>query len=147
MIVIRFPRPSIFEVILLFVLFGVPGGTAVNGLFASAASGENLPLCLHLRYRDTGADARVIVRIKQVSFRAQPGETDVHTLITFDSNSRPFLEGRKYVWTTVCSPDLGFGFYESAYFAEVELWKLQPTGDPASPPQDEQMQEQYNLVL
>ena len=104
--------------------------TAVNGLFASQASGENLPLCLHLRYRDTGADARVVVRIKRASFGPQPGEPDVHTLITFDSNSRPYLEGREYVWATVCSPDLAFGFYESAYFAEVELWRLQPGGDP-----------------
>ena len=102
--------------------------TAVNGLFASEAAGEHLPLCLHLRYRDTGADARVIVRIKRVSLSPQPGEPDVQTLITFDSNSRPFLEGREYVWSTVCSADPGFGFYASAYLAEVELWKLQAGG-------------------
>jgi hypothetical protein len=40
------------------------------------------------------------------------------------------LEGREYVWATVCSTDLVFAFYENAYFAEVELWKLEASGDP-----------------
>jgi hypothetical protein len=104
--------------------------TAVNGLWASEASGEGLPLCLHLRYRDTGADARVIVRIKAVTFRPGPDEPDVLTLVTFDSNSRAEPGSREYVWATVCSTNLAFGFYEHAFFAEVELWKLEPTGDP-----------------
>ena len=105
--------------------------TAVDGLFA-IGDDASVPLCLHVRYRDTGADARVIVRIKQVIFRPPADEPDVLTLITFDSNSRPLsdVEARQYAWATVCSPALRFAFYENAYFAEVELLKLAPTGDP-----------------
>jgi hypothetical protein len=101
--------------------------TAVNGLFANE---EGLPLCLHVRYRDTGADARVVVRIRQVIFGifAEPGE-HVQTLVTFNSDSAD-LESREYVGATVCSERLAFHFYNNAYFAEVELWKLGPTGDP-----------------
>jgi hypothetical protein len=104
--------------------------TAVNGLFASE-SGEGLPLCLHVRYRDTGPDARVVVRIREVSFGifADPGE-HVRTLITFNSDSQSGLGSREYEGATVCSPNLAFHFFQHAYFAEVELLKLGPSGDP-----------------
>jgi hypothetical protein len=105
--------------------------TAVNGLFASESDPEGLPLCLVVRYRDTGANARVVVRIKSVLFgiTAEPGE-HVRTLITFDSDLRGDPGTREYVTGFVCSESLSFHFYELAYFAEVELLKSGPNGDP-----------------
>jgi hypothetical protein len=106
--------------------------TAVNGLFANEApNSEGLPLCLHVRYRDTGPDARVVVRIREVSFGifAGPGE-HVRTLITFNSDSQSGSGSREYVGATVCSTNLAFQFFQHAYFAEVELLKLGPRGDP-----------------
>lgn len=85
---------------------------AVDGVFG----GDNYALTV--RFRDNGADARVIVRLKSYNFNT--GTT--RTLLTLDSNAYAAAAGfQKQTVSSNCGTHLDF--FNNAYFMDVEITK------------------------
>ena len=92
---------------------------AVDGLFR--ADGAELGV----RFRDNGAAAQVIVRLKR--YNLETGA--LTTLLTLNSNAFPAQNGFQLRTAVDCS--LRFNFFDFAYFMDVELTKDTAAGTPA----------------
>jgi hypothetical protein len=108
--------------------------TAVDGLFGTLTSTSYPDVVV--RYRDPGANARVIVRLKEHilanSNAALIGQ--INTLATFDSNLHPQAPGFQTRTFGNCATfkelDFGGPFNVRVYFIEVELSKTDSQGNP-----------------
>ena len=89
---------------------------------------DGQPVELKVRYRDNGARARVIVRLKEHNFTTG----DVTDVVSFDSDdevaSADFQIGSALSCTLTESHLLDFS--QNAYYIEIELRKTGSRGDP-----------------
>jgi hypothetical protein len=97
---------------------------AVDGLWEDTTTSEGLPLCLNVRHRDNGPNARVVVRIKQVDL----ADGTITTATTFDSDKTFVADDYRH--NLVCDPALAFDFYRNAYFVEAQLSRRTAAGNP-----------------
>ena len=90
---------------------------AVEGLYDDCIK-------MAVRFKDNGANARVIVRLKQYSL-----ETGITTtMLTLDSNN--FGSDALYQLQSVATCNKSFNFGENAYFVEATLTKTLAGGAP-----------------
>ena len=93
---------------------------AVDG----ALGGDNYALTA--RFRDNGANGRVIVRLKRYNLNTGV----VTTLLTLDSNAFVGLDSfQTRTVTSACGTSLDF--FNNAYFMDVEIIKTAAAGTPA----------------
>lgn len=107
--------------------------TAVDGLFAQAG-----PLswpALSVNYKDDGADARVVVYLREYEFGANPASPALNTRIVFDSDLYP--PSNEYQTRNIgnCGEFHDFQFVPDnqnirAYFLEVNLVRDSAHGNP-----------------
>jgi hypothetical protein len=94
---------------------------ATEGLFGGDRIG------MGVRYTDNGANARVVVRLKEVNL--QTGATTLR--MTFDSNAFPQAAGAQTQFVnTPCSSGSFFDFTANAYYLDVEITKTGASGTP-----------------
>ncbi len=106
---------------------------AVDGLFAQAG-----PLSwpnLIVNYRDDGADARVVVYLREYEFGANPMNPALNTRIVFDSDLYPTSNEYQTRNTGNCGQFNNFEFVPNnqnvrAYFLEVHLIRNSANGNP-----------------
>ncbi len=105
--------------------------TAVDGLFANLTP-TSWP-ALIVRYRDNGANARVVARLREHILNG-PQEGQTNTLITFDSDLHPSSGGFQTRAIGDCGVFPQFQFATPqivrVYFVEVELSKTGTVGNP-----------------
>jgi hypothetical protein len=107
--------------------------TAVDGLFAQAG-----PLswpALSVNYRDDGADARVVVYLREYEFGANPSSPALNTRIVFDSDLYPPSNDYQTRNIGNCGEFQDFQFVPDnqnirAYFLEVNLVRDSAQGNP-----------------
>jgi hypothetical protein len=92
---------------------------AVDGLFGAPGAE------LGVRFRDNGAAAQVIVRLKRYNLVTGA----IATLLTLNSNA--FRAQNGFQLRTVVDCSLEFDFFDFAYFMDVELHKDNLAGTPA----------------
>jgi hypothetical protein len=97
---------------------------AVDGLWEDTTSSEGLPLCLNVRHRDNGPDARVVLRVRQVNLT----DGTMTTTAAFDSDTTFVADDYRH--NLVCSRALAFDFYRNAYFVEAQLSRRTAAGNP-----------------
>jgi hypothetical protein len=118
---------SLGTVLLRFSVTGIP--YVPRGPFDPEDDGPDQRIKLTARLRDTGADARVVVRVRRLNLDSGA----INTLATIDSDAS-FSGGTPNYFNEVAflnvPQDFQFDYWHFAYYVEAELTKTAATGNP-----------------
>lgn len=110
-----------------FMKSGAGNGSRLNIRYNVVATDDAAggAVDMTLRYRDNGAGARVIARLKSYNFRTGA----IRTVLTFNSNDFP--QSSRFQTQSVFHCGRSLDFQSNAYFIDVELYKSNSGGTPA----------------
>jgi hypothetical protein len=109
--------------------------SADPGLMPAPPNVDEGGLIFSMRYRDNGAGARVLAKLKRITLAGWNSATPqaATVIATIDSDLAPAADGWQTLWAqhgTCCRSNEGLTFLDYGYVVEVNLIKNDATGTP-----------------